>query len=87
MEVGLRKDASLGTAQLSLNNHKDKSIKSMKKTYIIPELTVQLMHAEQMIAASITKVGGDAQIELGSGDTPTEADVKSGSFYGETIFD
>ena len=58
----------------------------MKKTYIAPALDVQFVQMEQMIAASITKVSGDANIGLGDGETPTEADVK-GSFYGETIFD
>ena len=58
----------------------------MKKTYIIPALEVTPCVAEQMIAASITQVGGDSGIGLGDGTVPTEADVK-GSFYGETLFD
>lgn len=58
----------------------------MKKTYIIPALTEQRIQAEQMIAASITGVGGNSGIGQGTGEVPTEADVK-GNFYGETIFD
>ena len=58
----------------------------MKKTYIAPALDVQFVQMEQMIAASITTVGGTSGIDLGDGETPTVADVK-GSFYGETIFD
>ena len=51
-----------------------------------PALDVQYVQAETMIAASITGIGGDANIQKGTGETPEEADVK-GSFYGETIFD
>ena len=58
----------------------------MKKTYMTPALDVQYVQAETMIAASITGIGGDANIQKGQGETPEEADVK-GSFYGETIFD
>ena len=55
----------------------------MKKTYIAPELYMQLIQAEQMIAASITNVGGDSGIKIGEGDTPTDADVK-GNFFGDS---
>ena len=58
----------------------------MKKTYISPAMDVTYMVAEQMIANSITKVGGDSGIGIGTGETPTDADVK-GNFYGESIFD
>ena len=58
----------------------------MKKTYIAPELYMQLIQAEQMIAASITNVGGDSGIQIGEGDTPTEADVK-GNFFGDSPWD
>ena len=58
----------------------------MKKTYISPVMDVTYMVAEQMIAASITVIGGDSNIEIGTETPPTEADVK-GNFYGETIFD
>lgn len=58
----------------------------MKKTYISPAMDVTYMVAEQMIAASITGIGGDSGIGKGTGEVPTDADVK-GNFYGETIFD
>ena len=51
-----------------------------------PALEVQFVHAEQMIAASITKIGGDSGLELGGGDAPTDADVK-GNPFGDSIFD
>jgi hypothetical protein len=58
----------------------------MKKTYISPAMDVTYMVAEQMIAASITGIGGNSGIGQGTGEVPTDADVK-GNFYGETIFD
>ena len=58
----------------------------MKKTYISPAMDVTYMVAEQMIANSITNVGGNSGIGIGTGETPTDADVK-GNFYGESIFD
>ena len=58
----------------------------MKKTYIIPALHVQRVQAEQMIAASITKVGGDSGIGKGEGEVPPEADTK-GNFYGSAIWE
>jgi len=58
----------------------------MKKTYIIPSVEVTYVVAEQMVAASITSVGGDANIEIGTGETPEEADVK-GNPFGDSIFD
>lgn len=58
----------------------------MKKTYISPAMDVTYMVAEQMIANSITNVGGNSGIGIGTGETPGEADVK-GNFYGESIFD
>ena len=59
----------------------------MKKAYINPAIEVSLAEVEQIIAASITKVGGDADLEIGSGETPGEADVKESSFLGDNIFD
>ena len=50
------------------------------------QITLQRIQAEQMIAASITGVGGNSGIGQGTGEVPTDADVK-GNFYGETIFD
>ena len=58
----------------------------MKKTYIAPELYMQLIQAEQMIAASITAVGGNSGIDMGTGETPAEADVK-GNFFGDSPWD
>ena len=45
-----------------------------------------MIHAENMIAASITKIGGNAGIEKGTGEIPTEADVK-GNLFEENVFD
>ena len=59
---------------------------TMKKTYISPAMDVTYLVAEQMIANSITGIGGNAGIGMGEGDVPGEADVK-GNLYGETIFD
>ena len=59
---------------------------NMKKNYIAPELGTELVEEESMMAASITSVGGDSGIEIGTGETPEEADVK-GNFYGESIFE
>ena len=58
----------------------------MKKTYISPELYMELIQAEQMIAASITKVEGNSGIGMGEGETPTEADTK-GNFYGDAVWE
>ena len=60
----------------------------MKKTYISPAMDVTVMVAEQMIANSITGVGGNSGIQPANPTDPVpgEADVK-GNFYGETIFD
>ena len=58
----------------------------MKKTYISPVMDVTYLVAEQIIANSITSVGGNSGIDLGTDPPPTEADVK-GNIYGETIFD
>lgn len=58
----------------------------MKKTYIIPSVEVTYVVAEQMIAASITNIGGGSGIELGEGEIPEEADVK-GNPFGDSIFD
>ena len=54
----------------------------MKKTYIIPALDVTFVVAGQMIAASITEVGGDAGITPAepTDPIPGEADVKGNSY-------
>ena len=58
----------------------------MKKTYISPAMDVTRVIAEQMIAASIANVGGNSDIQLGDGETPTTADAPVNPF-GESIFD
>ena len=52
----------------------------MKKTYIIPTTEVTFVVADQMIANSITDVGGNSGIGLGDGEVPEEADVKGNSY-------
>ena len=48
----------------------------MKKTYIIPAMMAVPFVATQVIAASITHVGGDSGLDLGDGEIPVEGDVK-----------
>ena len=48
----------------------------MKKTYIIPATRVESGVAEEMIASSITNIGGESGLPIGYGETPTDADVK-----------
>ena len=48
----------------------------VKKTYIIPATEVSFAEVEEIIAASITNVGGDSGIGMGTGETPNTADVK-----------
>lgn len=56
----------------------------MKKTYIAPFVTKVLFVSEQIVAASITKIGGDVpELEFGEGDAPVEADVKGTIFEDE----
>lgn len=52
----------------------------MKKTYIAPVVEGVMMDAEEILAASVTSVGGDSGLGLGTGETPTEADAKSSIF-------
>ena len=60
----------------------------MKKTYMTPALYVHHVQTETMIAASITGVGGNSGIGMGSEEViPVEADVKEGNFFGESIFE
>ena len=48
-----------------------------KKTYISPAIKNETaLETESMIAASITDVGGDSGIGIGTGETPTNADTK-----------
>ena len=49
----------------------------MKKTYINPAMVVMPFVATQTIAASVTGVGGDTEITIGTDDpVPGTADVK-----------
>ena len=48
----------------------------MKKTYINPAMVVVPFIATQTIAASVTGIGGDTDLDLGIGDAPTTADIK-----------
>ena len=58
----------------------------MKKNYIIPAMQLMEMGAESMVAASITSISGNSGIEIGTEETPTEADVNTNPF-GETLFE
>lgn len=60
----------------------------MKKTYIVPETGIIVLQTEEMLAASITNVGGDSGLDLGTGDTPDVANSKGkGSVFGETFWE
>ena len=48
----------------------------MKKTYIIPVIEISLGVVEQMIASSITHIEGESNLPIGTGEIPTDADVK-----------
>jgi len=48
----------------------------MKKNYIIPASQISYGDVEQMIASSITNIGGESNLPFGSDDTPDNADVK-----------
>ena len=58
----------------------------MKKTYITPLTIVEFTQAESMMAVSITNIGGDSGIQVGTGETPEEADVKEFDFFGDKTF-
>ena len=54
----------------------------MKKTYISPTLKVKQIAFEQIMAqASITNIGGDSNLQPGTGEIPTDADAKSYGNY------
>ena len=59
----------------------------MKKTYITPQTHVDIAQAEMMMAVSITGFGGDAEIDLGDGEVPDEADVREYGGYDDSDFD
>ena len=57
----------------------------MKKSYLQPETEVLNVDVVEMLAGSITGIGGNSGLELGDKDPddpefPTEADVKSSVF-------
>ena len=55
----------------------------MKKSYLQPEVEVLNVNVVEMLAGSITSVGGNSGLELGDNndpDFPTEADVKGSAF-------
>ena len=53
-----------------------------------PAVYVHHVQTETMIAASITGVGGNSGIGMGSEEViPEVADVKEGNFFGESIFE
>ena len=54
----------------------------MKKTYIAPVVEGVQMDAEEIIAASVTGIGGNSGLQKSTGVAPDEADVK-GSFFDE----
>ena len=58
----------------------------MKKNYMKPALQPMDMGMENMLAGSITNVGGNSGIGMGTGDAPEEADVNANPF-GDSIFD
>ena len=58
----------------------------MKKTYIAPTSRETLYGVEQIIAGSITNIGGDSGIGLGEGDAPGEADAPKNPF-GDSVFE
>ena len=53
---------------------------TMKKTYIIPAMIVVPFVATQVIAASITGIGGNSGLEIGDGEIPGTADIKEFDF-------
>ena len=53
----------------------------MKKTYQNPELTIVAVNVKTAILdPSITNIDGDSDLQPGTGETPTEADVKGNSY-------
>ena len=58
----------------------------MKKSYIIPSIEVSFADVEQIIAASITHIGGDSGLGMNTGETPNEGDAKEFDFFGDNIF-
>ena len=68
-------------------NSKFKIVLAMEKKYIIPAIEVSLAEVEQIIAASITGIGGDSGLGMNTGETPDEGNVKESDFFGDDSFD
>ena len=58
----------------------------MKKTYIVPKMGVMIVHTAEMLAASITRVDGDAGLTIGDGEAPGEAN-SNGLAFGKTFWE
>ena len=51
----------------------------MKKEYMAPAIRINDAELEALMnPASITDVGGNSGIEIGTGETPTDADARYG---------
>ena len=55
----------------------------IKKVYITPVIEIEIMDSAPLLAGSITSVGGDTDIELGTGEVPGTADAPA---FGEWRF-
>lgn len=55
----------------------------IKKVYITPVIEIEKMDSAHLLAGSITSVGGDSGIELGTDETPGTADAPA---FGEWRF-
>lgn len=58
----------------------------MKKNYIAPKIEITALRTAEMLAASITKVEGDADLRLGEGKAPDEANSHE-RVWGNTLWD
>ena len=59
----------------------------MNKTYIIPTIEVSLAEVEQIIATSITNIGGDSGLGMNTGEVPDEGNAKEFNFFGDDTFE
>ena len=50
----------------------------MKKEYMAPAIRINDAELGDLLQASITQVGGNSGIEIGTGETPTDADARYG---------
>ena len=53
----------------------------MKKTYLSPVMAAKDAELLTMLNASITQVGGNSNINIGTGETPTTADSRRRSLW------